>query len=294
MAPKKLRILCDLAEMGSWAATARNHRVSVQEIMELVWLLEDCLGVPLFRRNTKSLILTPEGRMMVEAARRMLAYHAGSEDRDVKELSLSFEERAAGPSPSRGRETASPPRTVSTKALLGELDPDQHLVQIYHSDQEFADSLERFVLGGLMNCETVVLIATQPHLHELGERLMRAGCDIENERMKESLILLDAEESLAQFMVLGWPDEERFTTWISGRLAHARRSGRRVRAFGEMVAILWERGQNEATIRLEQLWNIVLQREKLPLLCAYPSAAFCDDQGPEYRDICGAHSHLVA
>ncbi len=56
-----------------------------------------------------------------------------------------------------------------------------------------------------------------------------------------------------------------------------RRDGRRVRAFGEMVAVLWDQGQNAATVRLEHLWHKLCPEEKdFSLFCTYPKAGFTD------------------
>jgi hypothetical protein len=55
---------------------------------------------------------------------------------------------------------------------------------------------------------------------------------------------------------------------VSGLLARARANGRRVRAFGEMVALLWEQGHHSATVRLEPQWGSFCRRETFPLFCA--------------------------
>jgi hypothetical protein len=56
-------------------------------------------------------------------------------------------------------------------------------------------------------------------------------------------------------MVDGWPDEERFSRLVNRLLARATAKNRPVRAFGEMVALLWGSGNVEATLPLEHLWN---------------------------------------
>ena len=50
--------------------------------------------------------------------------------------------------------------------------------------------------------------------------------------------------------------------------------GRRLRGFGEMVGLLWERGQFPSAIRLEQLWNALQASLGLDLYCAYPIDIF--------------------
>lgn len=175
----------------------------------------------------------------------------------------------------------------------GEIAPCEHLVQIYEEDDVFLDSVEGFVAGGLKAGDGVVVIATDAHLAALEERLAGRGIDVDAAADDDRYIALNAEKTLAGFMVNGWPDEERFEAVITDLLTRARRDGRRVRAFGEMVAVLWARGHNSATVRLEHLWHRFCQAEAFSLFCAYPRCGFTKDADASIREICAAHSRLV-
>lgn len=108
------------------------------------------------------------------------------------------------------------------------------------------------------------------------------------------VIPLDAEETLSAFMVNDWPDEHLFNHVVSQVLLRAKADGRKVRAFGEMVAILWAKGQVGATIRLEHLWNKFCENEAFCLFCAYPQTGFTQDAIESVMHICGAHSKMIA
>jgi hypothetical protein len=95
-------------------------------------------------------------------------------------------------------------------------------------------------------------------------------------------------------MVRGWPDEDRFTQVVTDILTRARGDGRKVRAFGEMVALLWAQGNIAATVRLEFLWQKLCQSEGFSLFCAYPKAGFTRDLSDSITEICAAHSRVVA
>ncbi len=176
----------------------------------------------------------------------------------------------------------------------GEIAPCEHMVQIYGDDDVFLDALEGFVAGGLHKGDAVVIIATASHRIALERRLLAQGVDLLGVRAHEQYIALDVEETLAKFMVKGWPDDELFKQVITAVLTRARLSGRRVRAFGEMVAILWGRGENGATVRLEHLWHKLCQAEAFSLFCAYPKIGFTQDAEASIRDICAAHSKVIA
>jgi hypothetical protein len=95
------------------------------------------------------------------------------------------------------------------------------------------------------------------------------------------------------FMRNGWPDEELFRRLVRGLLSCAKRDGRKVRAFGEMVAVLWAQGEHAATVRLEYLWRELCGADHFSLLCAYPRVGFTQDLTSSIADICAAHSRVL-
>ena len=185
------------------------------------------------------------------------------------------------------------PSTTGVEVFWGEIAPPEHLVHIYEHENAFLDSLEGFVAGGLRAGEAVISIATIPHLRELESRLTAHGVNMAALRADDQYLTLDANHALSQFMVNGWPDEELFNDFVVQLIQRARKGGRRVRAFGEMVAILWAQGRNGATVRLEHLWNNLCRSEEFSLFCAYPKSGFTEDSDVSLREICAAHSKVI-
>jgi hypothetical protein len=175
----------------------------------------------------------------------------------------------------------------------GEIAPCEHLVQFYADDGVFLDSLEGFVAGGFAAGEAIVLIATPAHLAALDVRLLGRGIDIEAARRQDDYITLDAQATLDRFIVDDWPDDESFKEVVDEVLERARRSGKPVRAFGEMVALLWARGACGATVRLEYLWQQLCREQSFSLFCAYPKAGFTGDPTVSLQNICAAHSRVL-
>jgi hypothetical protein len=175
----------------------------------------------------------------------------------------------------------------------GEISPCEHLVQFYEADNVFLDTLEGFVGGGLRSGEGVIVIATPGHLQVLSERLRASGIDVDRALRHDQYIPLDAEESLARFMTNGWPDDEQFFGFVRGLLERARTRHPKVRAFGEMVALMWARGEHGATVRLEHLWHQLCSTDGFSLLCAYPRAGLTEDASSSISEICAAHSRVV-
>ncbi len=77
-------------------------------------------------------------------------------------------------------------------------------------------------------------------------------------------------------------------------MTRAAEGGRRVRAFGEMVALLWTEGNQAAAIRLEELWNELAQTRTFCLYCAYCLDSFGDTaHTAPFTHICTQHSRVI-
>jgi hypothetical protein len=61
-----------------------------------------------------------------------------------------------------------------------------------------------------------------------------------------------------------------------------------------MVALLWAQGQSGATVRLEHLWHEFCQSKAFSLFCAYPRSGFTKNADDSIREICAAHSKVIA
>jgi len=180
----------------------------------------------------------------------------------------------------------------------GEPDRSPHTTQFYTDDAFLLDELSRFIGAALVRGEAGVVIATKLHRDGLTERLKSRGLELAPAIAQGRYIALDAAETLAMFMVDGWPDATLFTEIIGSILgpAAATAGGKHpyIAAFGEMVALLWEQGNPEAAIRLEQLWNNLLRIYPMSLRCAYPMSAFRrGEHGDAFVKICGEHSHVI-
>jgi DcmR-like sensory protein len=184
-------------------------------------------------------------------------------------------------------------KDVSKDVIWGELPPCDHLLHIYDDDASFLDQVQGFISDGLEGDESVIVIATASHRNALAHRLALAGIDVEEAIRDKRYIPLSAQDTLEKFMVRGSPDEERFNETIMGVVDQARTRGRKVRAFGEMVALLWARGLFSATLRLEQLWNQLAHSEELLVFCAYPTGDELSRAPPPFDDICAEHSRVI-
>jgi hypothetical protein len=96
-------------------------------------------------------------------------------------------------------------------------------------------------------------------------------------------------------MVARQPDRKRFEATVGAlvRKLSLKAAGRGVRAYGEMVDLLWNSGASAAAIRLENLWNELLEAREFNLLCAYQIDVFDKEfQAGVLDQVLCAHTHL--
>ena len=169
----------------------------------------------------------------------------------------------------------------------------EHWVQFYETDGFLAESVGRFMADGLRRGDPAVLIATADHRSAFLDTIRASGINVDGAIADGRFVILDAAETLATFMVDGRPDWDLFQSQIGSLMkrvvAAAGRSS--IRAYGEMVDLLWRDGQQGAALRLEEMWNELREQHEFTLLCAYVIDSFYKETG--IPDICRTHSHVL-
>lgn len=171
----------------------------------------------------------------------------------------------------------------------------QHIAQVYMDDGALIDVLAHFVRTGLAQGEGVVVFATPAHWGECVCRFAAEGVSLHEAEGRGQLAVLDARTVLSSFMVDGMPDWKAFQDVVGTVINLTRRKYRRIRAFGELANLLWQRGEHAAALRLEELWNHLVKLHDLALCCAY---RIDDLDESSYTDglkdiISCRHTHLV-
>lgn len=175
-----------------------------------------------------------------------------------------------------------------------EFEAGDHFVQFYEDDEFLVNSVAAYIGDGLANGEGAVVIATPAHLEAIAGKLEENGLNITDLQADGQLVVLDAVELLAKLLVNGSPDEVLFREVVDTVMERAARGRIGLRAFGEMVALLWAKGNSSATIRLEELWNQLGERLHFSLMCAYPMRIFANPADVEpFQRICRAHRHVI-
>jgi hypothetical protein len=169
-----------------------------------------------------------------------------------------------------------------------------HAVQVYSELDELAASVGKFLDAGFRAGEPAVVIASADHAQAFRAELERRGHDVDQLQTQRLLTCRDADKTLAAFMDGEVPSAERFDETVGGLLDEvARRFPKQtIRAFGEMVDLLFQRGRQAAAIALEELWNRALESRPCALLCGYELDVFdLDTQTSALPEIIRTHTH---
>lgn len=183
---------------------------------------------------------------------------------------------------------------MSWTTFLESAPPADHAVQVYVEIDELAASVGRFFDAGFRDGEPAVVIPTPEHWKVFRAELERRGRDVDRLEEEGLLTRLDADETLAAFMDGEAPSAAAFEDVVGGVLDEvaARFPHQTVRAFGEMVDLLYQRGRQAAAIALEELWNRALESRRCALLCAYELDVFdLDAQTSALPEIIRTHTH---
>lgn len=171
--------------------------------------------------------------------------------------------------------------------------PRDHVVQLYENDDDLIEGVGGYLIDAIQSDEAAVVVATRSHADALRATVSAAGIDVDD-ACARGVVFVDAAQTLASFTVDGTLDPVSFDREIGGLIERAGRGGRRVRAFGEIVALLWDAGDIGAAIELEALWNELGERLAFSLYCAYPAQSVAGAaQRAALSRVCRQHSALV-
>src|SRR5271170_5730673 len=169
-----------------------------------------------------------------------------------------------------------------------------HVVQFYGHEEELADRVTGYLLGALQGDGAAVVIATAAHRRAFEGRLTQAGVDLAAAGRAGTYRALDAEDTLRALMTGGQLDRGAFDRMIGGLITDAGQGNRPVRAYGEMVALLWDAGLVNAAVQLEEMWDSAGLAYSFSVFCSYPASSVTGDGHLEaFAEVCRLHGSVV-
>jgi len=180
-------------------------------------------------------------------------------------------------------------------ALLADPHPAGHIVYSYRDKNLVYQAVSLYASAGLRNGEAVILIMRRANYEAITGRLWQEGFDVQALQRTGRLTCLIAEEVLSRFMVDGVPNGTKFNAIIAEMIHRAGGSFPKdralppIRAFGEMVCLLWVTNL-AAAAALENMWNAAIKTYGLSLLCSYQVAGSAPITLPPELLACHAHN----
>jgi anti-sigma regulatory factor (Ser/Thr protein kinase) len=171
---------------------------------------------------------------------------------------------------------------------------DEHIVHFYERDSELVSAVAPYLAAAILSDEATIVIATESHRRAFEAALEVDGIDLSAARGEGRFLALDAATTLNAFTTDGQIDHLGFRGVIGGLVRGVAESGRTVRAYGEMVALLWEAGEVPAAIELETLWNELALTQPFSLFCSYPASSVAGSEHAEaLHEVCSLHSSVT-
>lgn len=174
-----------------------------------------------------------------------------------------------------------------------------HEAHFHSNDESLLDGITQCVRTSLSTDSAIIVFASESHWTNLNSRMEARGIDLTAAVGRRRCIPLDPIETLSKFMVGDLPDPIRLFNVLNDVIdtasGHSGAAHTRTVACGGLAPILLSQGKPEAAIRLEQLWNQVVQNYGLDTVCMYSQNSFESEQGKDvFQRICGLHSSVYS
>ena len=171
-----------------------------------------------------------------------------------------------------------------------------HVVHFFDEQDALIQNASAFLAGGLLRGAPAVVIITPERGEAMKQKLREMGVDVARASAAKQLVMLDSTVTVETLLTDGMPDPQRFREVIGAQVAAMGEIWRpfQLLAFGDMVDVLYARGDVEAAIELEALWDELAHRHGFALYCAYDAHQFSHDSHRAAFDaICRHHDLIV-
>ena len=180
--------------------------------------------------------------------------------------------------------------------VVTDASPHDHIVQLYQDHDFLNSAVCRYIATGLANGDRIVLFPTLSHWNAFRQRLETEGVNVQGAQERGQLRVVDADELLPRLVPDAMPDPHIFNAVIGDvfRQACAGGSYQKLRAWGELVNVLWERGDVAASMNLEDLFDQLNKKIGIAMFCSYVMDNFNGDVHAVMLPRLGTnHTHLI-
>lgn len=167
-----------------------------------------------------------------------------------------------------------------------------HLAHFYSKTNSLYPLVCEFFTPAFSHQQAMIIIARPQTRETLRNLFQQKVCDVDGAMARGQLVMLDAETVLSTFIKDGRPDPEAFEQTVGEKIRFTHEKFPFIRAYGEMVDVLWQQGNPKASLSLERLWGKLSQRYKFSLFCGY-NLSEEGKHGTSFNGVCCSHTHVV-
>jgi hypothetical protein len=168
----------------------------------------------------------------------------------------------------------------------------EHIVQLFDGADTLGLAVASHLIQAFEHDGHALVVSRPKHVHEISHALAERGYVTDELIAAGRMTVLDARQTLRQFMHAGAPNPAMFDREI-GTLVRELATGGPLVIYGEMVDLLAEEGSFTAAEELEGLWNRLAETTSFSLLCGYASSHFAAPRGENrLRRVCANHTRV--
>jgi CheY-like chemotaxis protein len=169
-----------------------------------------------------------------------------------------------------------------------------HAVHFHSYDRRFIQSVSELANRALRRGHLVAVVATPAVRASVGERLQAGGWHVGESGQYGRYHAMDSTESLAGIMQGDRPDPQRLGDSVAAlermRVEAADTLDPRLTLIGEIAVPLLLKGNVQAALEIERLWNGLTRGLPWLGVCCYPMECFEDLTAPQrLHEVCAEH-----
>lgn len=160
--------------------------------------------------------------------------------------------------------------------LLVEAPAGRHFAQFHRDADTLTDAAFVFLQSGLRNGNSLLIVAPSRRIEQIFDRLSSGKLHPKSLIDSGQLAVMDSTPIINQLVGNGQTEWARFRGMLAPVLSRLAPRGRGIRIYGEIANALWEAGETDAAIRLEDLWNALASLYSFSLFCGYTMDTHCE------------------
>jgi DNA-binding NarL/FixJ family response regulator len=187
------------------------------------------------------------------------------------------------------------PSVTSLSTVAG----SRHTIQFHANDVHFLDEVSQLVGATLRSGEQVAIVTSEATRIGVAQRLQARQMNLAMLAERGQYVAQDSALALSQVMHDGRPDKERLAEIIHGldqlRLAVPNGPRGRLTIVGDMTVSLCRKGDFEAALELERIWNELTRALPFFTVCSYSIDCFEHSEARnQLPNLCAEHSAVTS